>query len=95
MSASAPTMSEFRAHRHLFSARPQEFEPAVERCVSKEELDRFTLVLASLTPERVRWLYKQRWEIVRLYPGEVPLLSDAQYLEATLRLLDAWRKQGG
>ena len=94
-SASAPKLFEFRAHRHLFSARSQELEPAVERCVTKEELDRFTLVLASLTPERVRWLYKERWEIVRLYPGEVPLVSDAQYLEATLRVLDAWRKQGG
>lgn len=49
--------------------------------------------ISSLTPERVRFLYKQRREILLLYPGDIPRLFDAQYLEATLRILDTWRKQ--
>jgi len=56
-------------------------------------LDRFTEEISALTPERVRWLYKQRWEILRLYPGDIPRLPDAQYLEATLRILDTWKKR--
>jgi len=47
---------------------------------TKHELDRFTEEISALTPERVRWLYKQRWEILRLYPGDIPRLPDAQYL---------------
>ena len=60
---------------------------------TKFELERFTEEISAVTPERVRWLCKQRWEILRLNPGEIPRLSDAQYLEATLRILDIWKKQ--
>ena len=30
---------------------------------------------------------------MRLNPGEIPMLSDAQYLEATIRILDSRKKR--
>jgi hypothetical protein len=51
-------------------------------------------VLSGLTPSRVRWLYRQRWETCRLNPGQLPLVSDLQYLQTTLKVLDDWRRQG-
>jgi hypothetical protein len=92
-SGSTPTLAEFRKHRHLFSRRPPEAKTDDETEATPGELAQFYEVLSGLTPERVRFLYKQRWESLRLYPGDIPLLSDAQYLEATLRLLDTWKKQ--
>lgn len=88
-----PTLEEFRKHRNVFSGRPKEPEVVEETEAMKHELDRFKEEISALTPERVRWLYKQRWEILRLSPGDTPRLSDAQYLEATLRVLDSWKKQ--
>jgi len=92
-SPNAPTLAELRKHRHLFSERPKEPAMIEETEATKHELDRFTEEISALTPERVRWLYKQRWEILRLYPGDIPRLPDAQYLEATLRILDTWKKR--
>ena len=89
-----PTLAEFRQHRHLFSKRPPELEPPHDGAVTIDELADFSEVIRSLTPERVRWLYKKRWDILRLNPGETPSVSDAQYLDATLRVLDAWKKNG-
>ena len=50
-------------------------------------------MISTLPDERVRWLYKKRWDVMCLNPGEIPLLSDAQYLEAALRILDARKKR--
>ncbi len=87
-SATTPTLAEFREHRHLFSNRPPEPCTIEDREASGHELERFTEVISSLTPDRVRFQYRQRWDGLRLGPGDIPRLSDAQYLEATLRVLD-------
>ena len=60
---------------------------------TERELQQFAKVISTLPDDRVRWLYKKRWDVMRLNPGEIPLLSDAQYLEATLRILDAQKKR--
>ena len=62
--------------------------------MTKEELDRFFEELSGLTPSRVRFLYRQRWEVCRLNPGSLPQVTDIQYLETALRVLDAWRRAG-
>lgn len=89
----APTLAEFQKYKYLFGER--EKEPAVieETEVTRSELDQFTAEISVLAPEQVRWLYKRRWEILRLCPGDIPRLSDAQYLEAILRILDTWKKR--
>jgi len=91
-SKNVPSLAELLRHRQLFSDRkiPPHFE---ETDVTNRELDQFIEQISVLTPERVRWLYKQRWEILRLLPDDIPRLSDAQYLEAMLRLLDTWKKR--
>ncbi len=66
---------------------------AQESEATERDLQRFAEVILTLPDDRVRWLYKKRWDVMRLNPGEIPLLSDAQYLEATLRILDARKKQ--
>ena len=89
-----PTLKEFREKRHLSSTRVPEPE-IIENCpVTKEELDRFFEVLSGLTPSRVRFLYRQRWETCRLNSGGLPQVTDVQYLETALRVLDAWRRAG-
>lgn len=92
-SPNAPTLAEFQKHRLLFGERPK--EPAIIEAAgaTRRELDQFTEEISALTPEQVRKLYKQRWEILRLCPGDIPRLSDAQYLEAILRVLDTWKKR--
>ena len=87
----ALTLAEWRKHRHLFSERPKDSEVFEETEATKRELDQFAEEISALTPERVRWLYTRRWEVLRLCPGGIPRLSDAQYLEATLRILDTWK----
>jgi hypothetical protein len=89
-----PTLEQFRAMRHLGSTRIPEPEAAEKRSVTKEELDRFFEELSGLTPSRVRFLYRQRWEACRLNPGSLPQVTDIQYLETALRVLDAWRRAG-
>jgi hypothetical protein len=71
-------------------------EPATadEVPATGEDLDRLYEVLSGLTPSRVRWLYRQRWESCRLSPGQLPRMTDVQYLETTLKVLDDWRRQG-
>ncbi len=90
---STPTLAEFRQHRHLFSKRPEEVGLAQDSEVPERELQRFAEVISTLPDERVRWLYKKRWDVMRLNAGEIPLVSDAQYLETTLRVLDARKKR--
>lgn len=93
-SGQTPTLEQFRAVRHLGSTRIPESEAIEERPATKEELNRFSELLAGLTPSRVRFLYRQRWETSRLNPGSIPRVADIQYLEASLRVLDGWRRQG-
>jgi hypothetical protein len=92
-SPNVPTLAEFLKHRQLFSERPNEPAMFEGTEITKHELDRFTEEISVLAPERVRWLYKQRWKVLRLCPGDIPRLSDAQYLEATLRILYALKKR--
>ena len=79
--------------RHLASTGTPEPEAIEKRSVTKEEVERFFEVLSGLTPSRVRFLYRQRWETCRLNPGNLPRVTDIQYLETTLRVLDGWRHQ--
>ncbi|MGH9588670.1 MAG: hypothetical protein ACRD3F_17130 [Acidobacteriaceae bacterium] len=90
---STPTLAKFRQHRHLFSKRPEEVGVAQESEATEREVQQFAEAISALPDERVRWLYKKRWDVMRLNPGEIPLLSDAQYLETTLRILDARKKR--
>lgn len=41
----------------------------------------------TLTLDRVRFLYRQRWEKCRLATDGLPSKVDVQYLETTLRVL--------
>jgi hypothetical protein len=93
--ATTPTLDEFRKFRHIAATRVPEPETVDETRASNEELERFQQVLSTLTPSRVRFLYRQRWEICRLNPGGIPRLTDVQFLERTLRVLDAWKRQKG
>jgi hypothetical protein len=89
-----PTLEEFRRVRHLAGGGTPEPATADEVPATREDLDRLYEVLASLTPSRVRWLYRQRWEICRLNPGQLPRVADLQHLETTLKVLEDWRRQG-
>jgi hypothetical protein len=61
----------------------------VERvAVTKGELDRFREELSGLSSNRVRFLYRQRWDVCRLNTDSLPRAADIQYLETTLRVLD-------
>jgi hypothetical protein len=88
-SEQTPPVEQFRAKRHVAGGRVP--EPAVDEKLSatREDLDRFFEVLSGLTPSRVRFLYRQRWEACRLNPGNLPRLTDIQYLETTFRVLEA------
>jgi len=89
-----PTVAEFRDNRTLFSNRPEEPAVAEETETTKHDIDQFVEEISTLPLDRVKWLYKQRWEALRLCPGDSPRLSDAQYLEATLRVLDTLKTAG-
>jgi hypothetical protein len=65
-SDNTPTLEEFRDKRHLASTRTPELEVNQKSAATKEEQDRFFEVLAGLTPSRVRFLYRHRWEACRL-----------------------------
>ena len=90
-----PTLDEFRRFRHIASTRVLEPEIAEESHASNEELERFQEVLSTLPASRVRFLYRQRWEACRLNPGGIPRLADVQFLERTLRVLEACKARGG
>lgn len=92
--ATALTLAEFRALRHVVAKRVAEADEIAPTGASDDDLCRLDEVLASLPASRVRFLYKQRWEALRLNPGGIPRLADAQFLERTLRVLDTWKRQG-
>ncbi len=83
------TLEEYREHAGIKKREPEE-----ERLASQQELERFHEELSTLTPSRVRFLYRQRWEKCRLHPSGLPNTLDVQYLEATLRVLKDWKRQG-
>jgi hypothetical protein len=92
--ATTPTLEEFRKNRNIASNRIPEPITASETEASDKEIQQFDEMLSILTPSRVRFLYRQRWDVCRLYPGSIPRLADAQFLERTLRILDKWKRQG-
>jgi transposase IS116/IS110/IS902 family protein len=93
-SAVVATLEEFRRARRLTGGGTHEPATADEVPATGADLDRLYEVLSGLTPSHVRWLYRQRWETCRLNPGQLPLVSDLQYLQTTLKVLDDWRRQG-
>ena len=95
-SGQTPTFKEFRDKkiRQLAGVRISEPDVIEKGSVTTEELDRFFEVLSGLTPDRVRFLYRQRWETCRLNPGSLPGVTDIQYLETTLRVLNALAASG-
>jgi dipeptidase len=82
-----PTLEEYRKHMGI-----KEPPPEPEMMATTHELDHFYEELSTLTAERVRFLYRQRWEKCRLKPGSLPSTLDAQYLGTTLRVLKDMKK---
>jgi hypothetical protein len=80
MGDETPTLEEFRRVRHLTGGGMPAPGVADETPVTKEVLDRFYDVLSGLTPSRVRFLYRQRWENCRMNPGTIPRVTDMQHL---------------
>lgn len=66
--------------------------PEPERLATDHELQHFYEELSTLTEERVRWLYRQRWDKCPMEPGSLPSTLDAQYLGTTLKVLKAMKK---
>jgi len=62
--------------------------------VTEAELDRFRAELSGLTPDRLRFLYRQRWDACRLNSDSLPRATDLQYLQATLRVLHDMEASG-
>jgi hypothetical protein len=67
--------------------------PDPERVATERELNHFYEELIALTPERVPFLYRQRWEKCRLEPVSLPSTLDLQYLEVTLKVLKGMEKR--
>jgi hypothetical protein len=77
-----PTLKEYRDYHHI-----QKPIPSSDRLPTARELERYYKELMALTPDRVRFLYKQRWEKCRLETDGLPSKLDVQYLATTLRVL--------
>ncbi|MEO8660245.1 MAG: hypothetical protein ABI693_17385 [Bryobacteraceae bacterium] len=85
------TMSLEDHRKHMGIRKPP---PEPERVATEHELSHFYEELSTLTPERVRFLYRQRWEKCRLEPVGCPSTLDLQYLEVTLKVLKGLEKRG-
>jgi hypothetical protein len=79
----APTLKAYRDYYHI-TERPK---PQPERLATARELEQYYNELINLAPDRVRFLYRQRWETCRLETDGLPSRLDVQYLETTLRVL--------
>jgi hypothetical protein len=77
-----PTLKEYRDYHHTKKPTPQP-----ERIAGAQELEHYYDELMALELDRVRFLYKQRWEKCRLETDGLPGSADVQYLETTLRAL--------
>jgi hypothetical protein len=82
-----PTLEEYRK---VMGIKKPPREPEAE--ATEHELQHFYEELSTLTEERVRWLYRQRWDKCYLEPGGLPSTLDAQYLGATLKVLKGMKK---
>jgi len=92
-SAQTPSLNDFRAMRHLTGSRFPELKIAEKCPMTKEELHQFSETLSKVPTSHVQFLYRQRWEACRLSSEGLPHPTDIQYLEATLRVLDARRSE--
>ena len=81
---SAPRHSELRGdmtmsledyRKHMGIKKPP---PEPERVATQHELNHFYEELSTLTPERVRLLYRQCWEKCRLEPADLPSPSSSR-----------------
>jgi len=77
-----PTLREYRDYHHI--QRPTS-QP--ERLATPQELEHCYDELMTVPLDRVRFLYRQRWEKCRLETDGLPSKADVQYLETTLRVL--------
>jgi hypothetical protein len=77
-----PTLKEYRDYHHI-----QKPTPLPERLATARELEHYYDELMALDLDRVRFLYRQRWEMCRLETDGLPSKIDVQYLETTLRVL--------
>ena len=78
-----------RRKPHIFDSKVIQKQP-----VTEVELDRFRAELSELPADRVRFLYRQRWDACRLNPDYRPRMTDIQYLQMTLRMLDELEASG-
>jgi len=76
--------------RHMGIRKPP---PEPERVATEYELNHFYEELITLPSERVRFLYRQRWEKRRLESASLPSTLDLQYLEVTLKVLKGMEKR--
>jgi hypothetical protein len=77
-----PTLKEYRDYHKIQTAKPQP-----ERLATTRELEHFYNELMALAPDRVHFLYRQRWQTCRLETEGLPSGLDVQYLGTTLRAL--------
>jgi hypothetical protein len=77
-----PTLREYRDYHHIKKPTSQ-----AEKLATAQELERYYDELMALELDRIRFLYRQRWEKCRLETDGLPSKVDVQYLEATLRVL--------
>lgn len=77
-----PTLKEYRKYRNIQKPAPQ-----TERLATMQDLELYYNELIDLPLDRVRFLYKQRFEKCRLETEGLPSKVDVQYLETTLRVL--------
>jgi len=77
-----PTLKEYRDYHHIKKPTPQ-----TEGFATARELEHLYNELMALDLDRVRVLYRQRWETCRLEDDGLPSKVDVQYLETTLRVL--------
>jgi hypothetical protein len=77
-----PTLKEYRDYHNIKRATP---EP--ERLIAEQGLEQYYNELIALPPDRVRFLYRQRWEKCRLEADGLPSKVDVQYLKTTLCVL--------
>lgn len=76
------SLKEYRDYHNI--KRPT---PEPEMLVAAQELEHYYNELITLPRDRVRFLYKQRWEKCRLETDGLPSKVDVQYLETTLRAM--------
>jgi hypothetical protein len=93
-SSLTPTLEDFTKYQHLASPRFPEPPKTIELPANQEQLQEFSRVFSRLSPWLLRFNYRQYWEACRLNRGSLPSVAHAQYLEATLRVLEAQRQLG-